>query len=246
MALTRHNEQEIGDILLKVQDELKGLRTLINKDASKIDIKQLQNTLAKVENEIKEKTDNILNSLNSQVKTLPLKYSSTGGEQQQQQQDLLNTGSLEALWDLTKKDSHRTGNNEHNQSSIRFVNQNESNSKLALIAAKQDNEQHVVQIKNNEQDNIATLKYTQFGPSPGQQVKIERETRALFNPQNANNRMALQENYNIQLPIIEKRTTYKMPTHLITGRTVEHLQTLPLVYKRNPAVYYYIFYFNLR
>jgi hypothetical protein len=46
---------------------LKGLRTLISKDGTKIDLKHLQISLAKVENEIKEKTDTIVNNLNSQV-----------------------------------------------------------------------------------------------------------------------------------------------------------------------------------
>jgi len=31
-------------------------------------------------------------------------------------------------------------------------------------------------------------------------------------------------------------TFLKMPTHLITGSTVEHLSTLPLIYKRHPTV----------
>ena len=53
-------------------------------------------------------------------------------------------------------------------------------------------------------------KLTAIGPSPGQQVKIERETRALFNPQNTRNRVALNENYSIQLPLIEKKKTFKV------------------------------------
>lgn len=65
-----NNEQDIGDLLLKVQDELKGLRTLIGKDGAKIDLKHLQTSLAKVENEIKEKTDTIINNLNSQVESV--------------------------------------------------------------------------------------------------------------------------------------------------------------------------------
>jgi hypothetical protein len=49
-----------------------------------------------------------------------------------------------------------------------------------------------------------------YGLSPGQQVKVARETKALFNPENTRNRMALNENYNIQLPLIEKRGSYKV------------------------------------
>lgn len=66
--------------------------------------------------------------------------------------------------------------------------------------------------------------------------KIERETKALFNPENPRNRTALDENYQIGLPLIEKKAAYKMQTHLITGSTIDHLATLPLVYRKNPTV----------
>ena len=33
--------QEIGDLLLKVQDELRGLRNLVSQERSKIDLNQL-------------------------------------------------------------------------------------------------------------------------------------------------------------------------------------------------------------
>ena len=82
----------------------------------------------------------------------------------------------------------------------------------------------------------ASQNFSQYDLSPGQQIKVSRETRALFNPHNARNRAALNENYNIQLPLIEKRKSFKMQTHLITGSTVEHLSTLPLAYRRNPTV----------
>lgn len=102
-----------------------------------------------------------------------------------------------------------------------------------------------------------------FNLTPGQQVKVGRETRMLFNPENVLNRNALNENYGLQLPLIEKKEklkvkikkkkerenifgildflivvleTPKMSTHIITGSTVEHLSTLPLVYRRNPTV----------
>jgi hypothetical protein len=46
-------------------------------------------------------------------------------------------------------------------------------------------------------------------------MKISRETRALFNPENTKNRFALNENYNIQLPLIEKRGSVKVKKLLI-------------------------------
>lgn len=49
-----------------------------------------------------------------------------------------------------------------------------------------------------------------FNFSPGQQVKVERETRMLFNPENVLNRNALNENYNLQLPLIEKKEKLKV------------------------------------
>lgn len=52
-TLTQFKNEEIGDLLLKVQDELKSLRTLVSKDGSKVDIRVLQSSLQKAENEIK-------------------------------------------------------------------------------------------------------------------------------------------------------------------------------------------------
>lgn len=49
-----------------------------------------------------------------------------------------------------------------------------------------------------------------FNLTPGQQVKVERETRMLFNPENVLNRNALNENYSLQLPLIEKKEKLKV------------------------------------
>lgn len=100
-------------------------------------------------------------------------------------------------------------------------------------AAKDD---QIIEEMQELANNSANQNFSQYDLSPGQQVKVSRETRALFNPKNARNRIALNENYNIQLPLIEKRKSFKMQTHLITGSTVEHLSTLPLAYRRNPTV----------
>ena len=45
--------KDIGDLLLKVQDEIKSLRSMVAKDGSKLDVNLLQSTLLKTENEIK-------------------------------------------------------------------------------------------------------------------------------------------------------------------------------------------------
>lgn len=49
-----------------------------------------------------------------------------------------------------------------------------------------------------------------FNLTPGQQVKVGRETRMLFNPENVLNRNALNENYGLQLPLIEKKEKLKV------------------------------------
>lgn len=41
-------------------------------------------------------------------------------------------------------------------------------------------------------------------------VKASRDTKFLFNPENSKNREALNENYSIQLPLIEKKTAVKV------------------------------------
>ena len=118
-TVSRYNDkQEIGDLLIrvnqnfnplklnqvylnvwlkfKVQDDLKGLRSLISQDGSKIDLKTLQSTILRAEHEIKEKTDHLINQINSQVKTLP-----TVEEQDSQSP---NYATLENLLDLAKKE----------------------------------------------------------------------------------------------------------------------------------------------
>ena len=89
--------QEIGDLLLKVQDELRGLRNLVSQERSKIDLNQLQSSIQKTESEIKEKTDYFINQLNSQVKTLPT-------IEEHELPTAKYGASLEGLWDITKKE----------------------------------------------------------------------------------------------------------------------------------------------
>jgi len=40
--------------------------------------------------------------------------------------------------------------------------------------------------------------------------KLTRDTKSMLNPYNAKNREVLNENYNIQLPLIEKKRTHKV------------------------------------
>ncbi len=204
----------------KVQDELKDLRTKIaNHNGGEIDLKALQIAIRKTEGELKLKTDSILNELNSQVAII-----STPENNKKE----IQGSSIENLWSITEKKS--SSHSESNQCE-QYVPQ------LALRSAIVKN-QELVPVYNKEviEINPVSGKVAGFGPSPGQQAKIERETRALFNPENQRNRTALEDNYQISLPLIEKRSAYKMQTHLITGNTIDHLSTLPLVYRRNPAV----------
>lgn len=47
------SNKEIGDLLLQVQNDLKSLRTQIARDGSNVDVKLLQTSLKKAEEEIK-------------------------------------------------------------------------------------------------------------------------------------------------------------------------------------------------
>lgn len=42
------------------------------------------------------------------------------------------------------------------------------------------------------------------------QVKLTRESKALLNPFNAKNRELVNENFNIQLPLIEQRKAFRV------------------------------------
>ena len=135
---------------------------------------------------------------------------------------------MDTLWDITSKKSL----NKSQTSECADVEQNA----LMLRSATVKNQDLEPDFSDMINEEITPIMKKGFGPSPGQQTKIERETRSLFNPDNARNRLALEENYQISLPLIEKRSAYKMQTHLITGSTIDHLSTLPLVYRRNPTV----------
>lgn len=212
--------------IIKVQDELKDLRSKLSSKGADFDIKTLQLSIKRTETELKEKTDSILNNLNSKVSVLP-------SIEEQEAKAVSYGNHLDTLWDMTGKKSR----NQSQASEAVHVEQNA----LMLRSATVKNQDLEPNFNDTFNEEITPIMKKGFGPTPGQQIKIERETRSLFNPDNARNRLALEENYQISLPLIEKRSAYKMQTHLITGSTIDHLSTLPLVYRRNPTVNYSLF-----
>lgn len=233
------NNQEIGEILIKVQDEIKSLRTRLNQESSAIDAKSLQKALEKAENDIKVKTDQFINHLNNQVKTLP-----------QLDEDELHTVNygvpLESFLNMDPKPKRET-----TLLKKRLMSRSDSNPSIVLnqrgtslmkpqsnIKIENDNQvqvyEEVTQIPKFSSTQVTSQALV--GYSPGQRMKLSRDTKALLNPFNEKNRELINENYNIQLPLIEQRKGFRVSTHLITGTTIDHLSTLPLVYRRNPTL----------
>lgn len=66
------------------------------------------------------------------------------------------------------------------------------------------------------------------GPTPGQQTKHMLTLRAVLDPQSNMNRQTLNENFGIQLPLINSKQTSK-PAYSkpIIGSTIEPLAVLP-------------------
>lgn len=253
---------DVGDVLLKVQDQLRNLRIRLSKEGSKVDVKALQNILEKAENDIKQQSDQYINHINNQVQVFPPldeedslgTYMTQGG----------GVGlPLDNLLDLTTNSNERQRLNKRKSINVSDISSLQPkgvaivkpNNMIEVIKHKE----HQPEIKSSPIGFIQTTPQSNSGfieeisqishvpnnfgdsvqlkgLSPGQQMKLNRINRALVNPFNAKNRELLNEQFNIQLPLIEQRKALKMSTHLITGSTVDHLATLPLEYRRNPTL----------
>jgi hypothetical protein len=259
---------DVGDVLLKVQDQLRNLRVRLSKEGSKVDVKSLQNILEKAENDIKQQSDQYINRVNNQVQVFPPldeeeslgTYAPYNGGANGNANGAL---PLNNLLELTTNTNERQRLNKRKSINVSDINSIQSKG-VAIV--KPNNMIEVVKSREHQSElksspigfihttpqtnsgfieDISQISYvpTNFGDSvqlkglsPGQQTKLNHINRVLINPFNAKNRELLNEQFNIQLPLIEQRKALKISTHLITGSTVEHLSTIPLEYRRNPTL----------
>ncbi|XP_021362303.1 IQ domain-containing protein H-like isoform X2 [Mizuhopecten yessoensis] len=198
---------DYSQVVKEVQDDIRQLRERINHgDGGSINIKDLESALAKTEEGLQMKTEQVINHYNNQVQTLPTALSTR-----------FDPGmvAMEQTWDLrnkTKTEMKRT----HDQQYLAREKLRQPQPPGALLPKRQQ-----VQVA---------------GPSPGQQTKHMLTLRAVLNPMHGQNRQSLNDNFGIQLPLIPQRNENKNIPRPMIGTTVEPLAVLPRANRADPQI----------
>lgn len=154
----------IVDINLQVQDELKTLRTKLgSQNEGELDLKALQLSIKRTESELKEKTDSILNSLNSQVAIIP---------EEKEEEPVIYGASLGNLWESSKQKTNQNTSAEEKETETAPQHERAGNL-LALRAPAVKDLGHGVspdQVMISEEIKPINMKAIGMGPTPGQQV----------------------------------------------------------------------------
>lgn len=192
--------EEVGQILLKVQDDIRILREQIaNNKGGTISIQDLESALVKTEEGLQAKTEQVINQYNNQVRTLPNQEASRFDN---------NVVAIETTWDMRNQKSADPRKISAHFLGRERMRQPQASRNNALLPKRQS-----VQMP---------------GPTPGQQTKHMLTLRAVLDPQSNMNRQTLSENFGIQLPLINSKQTsrpaYSKP---IIGSTIEPLAVLP-------------------
>ncbi|XP_052805677.1 IQ domain-containing protein H-like isoform X2 [Mya arenaria] len=204
--------EEVGQILIKVQDDLRQLReNLTAGDGASISIEQLQSALSKTEQGLQHRAEQMLSQLNNQVQTLP-------------SADAIQPPgfiALETTWDLRKQTQ--------GQQRVQMSQGYGPRERL-----RQPNPPGAAPLLPLRRGEVMQLQ----GLSPGQQSKQSLALRAVYNPHSQSNRNVLNDNFGIQLPLIpqkrEKRKSSQRALNLpvpapkpVMGSTIEPLAVLP-------------------
>ncbi|XP_067666806.1 IQ domain-containing protein H-like [Haliotis asinina] len=197
--------EDVGQILVKVQDDLRQLKEqlLAQGDGRTINVADLETALAKTEKGLQRRTEEVVHQINNSVTTLPLSDSSI-------QDDHFTT--LDTTWDLrqpgklvvSKQPSYLSQQSHTALGGRPSFQPLHPGAKLPLRQPVQSQ-----------------------GLTPGQQHKQQWGLRAVYNPYNSQSRNVLQENYGIQLPLIADKRDARPPPKPVMGSTIEHLSVLP-------------------
>ncbi|XP_077988694.1 IQ domain-containing protein H-like [Glandiceps talaboti] len=208
--------EEVGEILVKVQEDLQQLKehilhkSLADGAREVYDIRALESAIHKTQEGIRYQTENVLHSANNQVMTLPaLDLAGTKPSK-------VLTGQ-EALYDL------HTG----------------QQLELSKRARR-----HTLGIAERDFDRRPVPRLTRMepvqnmqGPSPGQQSKYAWSMRAVHDPTNSHNRQVLNDTYGVSLPLIVDKRQHKPPVQkAVIGSTVDHLAVLPRQNRVDPSI----------
>lgn len=192
--------EDVGQILIKVQDDIRQLReNLINRgDGKGITIEELENALNRTEQGLQQKAEQMLSQLNNQVQTLP-------------SADAIQPPgfiALESTWDLKTKSrgQHRVDMSHAYVPRDRLRQPQPSGALLPL----------------RKGDSVQMQ-----GLTPGQQSKQAMALRAVYNPYSQQNRQMMNDNFGIMLPLIPQSKEKKPPPKPVMGSTIEPLAVLP-------------------
>ncbi|XP_050402803.1 IQ domain-containing protein H isoform X1 [Patella vulgata] len=191
--------EDVGHILVKVQDDLRQLRErlLAQGDGQSISVSDVEAALANTEKGLQRRTEEVVHHLDNRIQTFSL-----NGEYGQGMEPY--TG-IESTWDL--KTNNRTDHINRSGYLSRDTMVRKPMMSSAMLPTKQP-----VQLQ---------------GLTPGQQMKQQRNLRAMFNPHNQQNRNVMQDNFGVQLPLIHTKKESKAPNKPVLGSTVEPLTVLP-------------------
>ncbi|KAL5004198.1 hypothetical protein ScPMuIL_017654 [Solemya velum] len=174
--------EEVGQILIKVQEDLKQLREkLAHGDGKAVSIEELEKALSKTEQGLQQRTEQVLNHINNQVQTLPNAMTVAKDK---------SLVTLETTWDLktqAKSDVRKLGGQQYLPGLEKLT--------LHPPPRHTASKRQPVQLQ---------------GLTPGQQFQQMQALKAVANPYSQQNRQVLSDNYSIQLPLIHQRRETKL------------------------------------
>ncbi|XP_066273015.1 IQ domain-containing protein H-like isoform X1 [Branchiostoma lanceolatum] len=219
-AMMERRPEEVGEILVKVQEDLRQLRDRLvhqvghgeGQYAEVIDLKALENAIERTEVGVKGRTHDVLRMINNKVQTLPA-VDFTGATPQPRYPEMAPYEQYDP----------RLGG----QSQLIIRPPKRADSRLL---ARRPVAQ-LTQLTRNLQGG---------GPlteAPGQMTKLDMSMKAVVNPENTQTRQVMSDSYGIQLPLINKRETKQpSPSKLMKGTTVDHLAVLPRSNRVDPQI----------
>ncbi|XP_038076728.1 IQ domain-containing protein H-like [Patiria miniata] len=214
MTEVERRPEEVGEILVKVQEDLHHLKEhLMQKSLSDghrelIDLTALQNAIQKTEDGIKAQSEKIIQVVNNRVTTLPSVDASSKAKTMEP-----SSFSQESVFDLSGLGSDLPLR--------RISNKGLADKKLVS--------------RYTAVDPLGGGGGP-CGPSPGQQAKLLYNLKAIQDPTSTLNRKVVSDNYGVSLPlIVDKR--HKVPTQkVVMGSNVEHLAVLPKANRVDPQL----------
>ncbi|PIK57331.1 putative IQ domain-containing protein H isoform X2 [Apostichopus japonicus] len=200
--------EDVGEILVKVQEDLQQLRdALLQKNLGAgnkaLDISSLESAIEKTEDGIKAQSERILGVVNNRITTLP-SVDATKSKSSDPH------AIQESVWDIGGNDEYpsKRGNNLYTDRII---------PRYTSLEPERDG--------------------GPYGPSAGQQSKFLYNMKALVDPTSTQNRRVLSDNYGVTLPALVDKKASKVPqVKAVTGSTVEHLAVLPRANRVDPQL----------